>query len=108
MNIEQIAEELGLTKTKLRGDELTASCPLHDDRHPSFSINTDTGLWLCQSQCGGGALPELVRRVLDISRKEANAWLVAHGMSGMLRRGGARSAKANAKAKDKPQALPAL
>ena len=44
MDIERVAEALGLDKMKVKRDELVACCPLHDDRHPSFSINTDTGL----------------------------------------------------------------
>ena len=36
------------------GDEIRAKCPFHDDQKPSFSANIDTGLWNCQSGCGGG------------------------------------------------------
>lgn len=32
-------------------------CPFHDDRTPSFSINENSGLWVCHAQCGGGTLP---------------------------------------------------
>jgi hypothetical protein len=32
------------------------SCPLHDDRTPSLSVNLDKGLWSCKScGCGGDA-----------------------------------------------------
>ena len=35
------------------GDEYIASCPFpnHNDKNPSFSVNTDSGLWNCKS-CG--------------------------------------------------------
>lgn len=33
--------------------EIHTRCPFHDDRHPSFSINVDTGMFVCGSQrCG--------------------------------------------------------
>lgn len=35
-------------------DEVLAKCPLHDDKHPSFSINLKTGVCYCHSCCCGG------------------------------------------------------
>lgn len=43
-----------LRNPKQRGSELNGQCPLHNDRHASFSANVDTGLWKCHAQCGGG------------------------------------------------------
>lgn len=54
MNIERIADLLGFEKVKAGSKELSARCPLHDDRNPSFSINADTGAWICYCGCGGG------------------------------------------------------
>jgi hypothetical protein len=31
-------------------------CPLHDDRHSSFSVNIEENYWSCFSGCGGGSI----------------------------------------------------
>jgi len=42
-------------------------CPLHGEvpgrSKPSFSFNSETGLWNCFSGCGGGGLPQLLKLV---------------------------------------------
>ncbi|MBI5197057.1 MAG: AAA family ATPase [Nitrospirae bacterium] len=44
-----------LPSLKINGKaESQASCPFHDDRTPSFSVNIVTGLWNCLAGCGGG------------------------------------------------------
>jgi hypothetical protein len=30
--------------------EATALCPFHHDKHPSFSVNLNTGLWICRAE----------------------------------------------------------
>jgi hypothetical protein len=43
--------------------EITCRCPFHEDRHPSFSINATSGLWICY-QCGAsGNLDKLLTDV---------------------------------------------
>ena len=36
------------------GNELSALCPFHDERKPSFSANEASGLWQCHAGCGSG------------------------------------------------------
>jgi DNA primase len=43
--------------------KLNALCPLHDDHHPSFSLNLETGMWVCRSGCGGGWIDTLLLRL---------------------------------------------
>ena len=56
INVEATLTALGIEGT-LRGSELSAPCPMHEDRvgrpdaNPSWSINIDTGLLNCFS-CG--------------------------------------------------------
>jgi DNA primase len=52
-NPEELIYVFKLKRAKVRGNNLMASCPmgLHDDSHPSFGINLDTGQWNCYS-CG--------------------------------------------------------
>ena len=53
INIERYIESKNLGGRVSSKGELTCCCPFHDDRKPSFSINIETGLWLCRSSsCG--------------------------------------------------------
>ena len=47
------------TKSK---PELQYHCPFHSDNKESFSINTQTGLWICFT-CGKGNLRQLAERL---------------------------------------------
>jgi len=81
MNIETILSELNLDYFII-GDEAFASCPYHKDRHPSWSVNTSTGLHHCFT-CGfQGSLATLVSFVLGLPLAEAIAWVNSRaGMS---------------------------
>jgi 5S rRNA maturation endonuclease (ribonuclease M5) len=64
--IEAAVEALGITLVSNNGKNAKGYCPVHkertghDDTHPSWSINVNTGAWRCFS-CGGvGALGHLV------------------------------------------------
>ncbi|TKK84676.1 hypothetical protein FDA94_29115 [Herbidospora galbida] len=91
-------EKLGLEIIREDGDEITCRCPAHEarlnkpDRNPSFSINSDTGLFLCWS-CGyAGAFVHLARDMLAVDLDMATAWVRAQGTIGatirMLERAG--------------------
>jgi hypothetical protein len=81
--IEQIKEELSiidalerytnanLTRAKTNRKQFNICCPLHDERHPSFTVYTDTNRWICWSQCGTGDVIDLVAKTLNISTAEA-------------------------------------
>ena len=47
--IRKVLEDYGVEKINASGANLTCCCPLpeHKDHNPSFSINEETGLWLC-------------------------------------------------------------
>lgn len=45
----------------VEGDEIRAQCPFHEDRNPSFSANTKSGLWICHRGCGGGTYNQFLR-----------------------------------------------
>src|SRR5262245_34369904 len=46
-----------------KGRRLLWTCPFHDDRHPSFQVDTSRGTWRCWT-CGiGGDAAELVMRI---------------------------------------------
>jgi DNA primase len=61
-NLDQILEDLDI-KVVNSGREISCHCPFHSDSHPSFSINSDTGLWICY-QCGrSGTLTHLLEQI---------------------------------------------
>ena len=74
-NVDKILDKLGLEVILETGVERYLKCPFHTDSDPSFSINSETGLWVCFAGCGQGNIKGLVSRVLDISIYEAGRWL---------------------------------
>ena len=42
---------LGLHVARIEGREAVASCPIHEDRNPSFFFNLDTQLFHCFAEC---------------------------------------------------------
>lgn len=60
---EGVLAQLGI-KTVGNGErEISAHCPFHTDRHPSFSMNAQTGLWICYQCSASGTLPMLVSMI---------------------------------------------
>ena len=37
-------------------DRGSATCPFHDDEHPSFQVNAQGNYWSCHAGCGGGSI----------------------------------------------------
>lgn len=66
-NVLNILTDVYKIEGKVAGNEYTISCPnpAHDDRHPSCSVNLDTGLWNCFSCGTGGDLIKLGMVLLD-------------------------------------------
>src|SRR3990167_3191522 len=51
-------------QTYKSGQEIKISCPFHSpDRHPSCSINLESGVWICYRGCGSGDWMEFVERI---------------------------------------------
>jgi DNA primase len=88
---EELANNLGLRKVKIRGDEIHASCPFSSlhfsgrDRHPSFSINISKGVFNCFSCGSRGTIEELVAHVKEISISAACDLLESWGFSKLER-----------------------
>ena len=64
--ILKVVEHLGLGSPRKVGREYAIHCFLHEDRHPSLSINAREGLWYCHVCAEGGdviRLWECARRV---------------------------------------------
>lgn len=61
-SIEEVLDQLGI-QTSSSGVEISAHCPFHTDSHPSFSINAESGLWICYQCSRAGTLSMLVEAV---------------------------------------------
>jgi len=78
--IQGFLEEAGVGKIKPSGENLIGTCPFHDDTHRSFSMNVETGQWLCFSEsCGeqGGLVAFLVKGCgwsFDKAKELAGEW----------------------------------
>ena len=59
----------------LEKSEIQTLCPFHSDTRDSCSINVDKGVWICFRGCGQGSLRGLVKRLLNLSWKEVDAYL---------------------------------
>lgn len=53
-------------------NEVMVSCPFHDDRDPSMSINLETGLWKCFGECDeGGDVYRFYEKIHDVDFQQA-------------------------------------
>jgi hypothetical protein len=69
---EGVLGQLGVTVHAV-SREISCSCPFHPDRHPSFSMNALSGLWICYS-CGRGGTMEML--IKDLGDSDADPKLV--------------------------------
>ena len=61
-----------LTKFYIKGNQIMARCPFHEDNNPSLSINLERGMFHCFG-CGvrGGDIIDFEKQLFGISYKEA-------------------------------------
>lgn len=63
--VEDVLDALDIVVSSKGDREIACHCPFHADRHPSFSINKETGFWICY-QCGEhGNLESLIKKVKE-------------------------------------------
>ena len=68
-DVESIIRELGIVVVA-SGREISCQCPFHPDKHPSFSINSESGLWICYQCSSSGTLQMLVEQLTGVSNSE--------------------------------------
>lgn len=78
-DLNELLEHYG-SPTKLRVSYMTR-CPLHDDRTPSFSVNTDKGLWNCHSCGERGDAYTLIMKKEEIDFVGARAFAATLGLA---------------------------
>lgn len=62
LGIERYLQSLGI-KLHGTGRQRYCRCPLHDDRTPSMSVDTERNLWYCHAGCGSGDIVDLDARI---------------------------------------------
>lgn len=77
--LERLLVELGCDPGRMprRG---MVSCPLHDDKSPSCSIDLDKGVWHCFSCGEGGDVYTLAQVVYGVDFLAASEMLVSSGV----------------------------
>ena len=72
---EVILSLLAGREYKINGENLNCCCPFHDDKHPSFGINLQTGAYQCFSCEEKGSITDFVAKMLNVSNQEAWAYI---------------------------------
>jgi DNA primase len=71
-SIAEVLANLGIELTRSGGAEIVGRCPVHikrvgkADNSPSWSMNAETGLWICFSCGAKGTLSSLIRNSLAV------------------------------------------
>lgn len=73
--LQTVCELLDLHKVKVRGTDIMASCPFHEDKRPSFGLSSEKEVWHCFSCNRSGTITDLVADIKDISIEEARILL---------------------------------
>lgn len=91
IDVLSTVESLGIDG-QIRGSEFVGHCPMHrertgrEDAHPSWSINTDTGLFICFS-CGyRGSIITLIADLKGVGFEEAKGLTVRPSLQDSLAR----------------------
>ena len=80
---EAILNEAGFDTENLiggisgKGAQRVFSCPFHDDRSPSLSINLDLGKWICYANCGSGTLDSFIAKFTGWPRLQTDIFIRA-------------------------------
>ena len=81
---------MGVNVTTVGDSEIGGHCPIHDDNSPSWSMNINTGLWICYACGATGNLSQLALR-LSVSSDEAmmvNQFIIESGLESLKAKGG--------------------
>lgn len=82
MSIESMLSSMGM-HYRITDDEAWMTCPYHQDNHPSFSINTRSGVFYCFACGAKGSLAKFIADMNGVSY--ANAVITANEMIGHAR-----------------------
>src|SRR5690242_8593171 len=83
VDLARVATALLGPAARKQGSRLYWSCPSHQDRHPSFEVDTRRKAWRCWPCDVGGDAVELVKRVEKLTNFPEAARRVAE-LSGII------------------------
>ena len=76
--ILNLLNDIGVTNIqKTSKDQIIATCPYHDDKKPSFSVNLESGLWTCFACDAHGDTIEMIKLSYHLNFQEAKNFLLA-------------------------------
>ena len=75
--IVEVLLKVGVPVPEQRSKRTQVCCPLHDDQHPSLSVDWDQGLWFCHACAEGGDGIRLYMRATGVAFAEAVNQLAA-------------------------------
>ena len=61
--VDKIIDRYNIKAVNQTAEEYRCCCPLHNETNPSFSINRNTGKWICFAGCGHGGLVKLIMKL---------------------------------------------
>ena len=82
VDVLSVLQSLGIdTNNRTSEDEIVTQCPWslahsNNDRNFSFSINAESGAWICFTGCGSGSLFTLVSEVRKCTKSESGTWIL--------------------------------
>jgi DNA primase len=82
---EALLETLGVEMRPVSSSGwMVTLCPIHEDSHPSFAVNLNTGGWACYAGCGSGKLPSLVMQLKSVSNAQAREFIASYEGTGLV------------------------
>lgn len=76
IKVEEVLQHYDFDKITHDGDMIRSACKIHGGSNPtSFVINSESGLWYCHSECGGGDIYTLVQRMENTDFRSAVQWV---------------------------------
>lgn len=61
--------EIFIPFARVSGDQMYACCPFHEEKTPSFTVNTETHEWYCHGCGKGGTEKEFLSMYFDVDTK---------------------------------------
>lgn len=69
--VVDLLHSLGADRIQVVGKKVTATCPVHQERNPSFAVWWEDGTYCCLACGAKGTLPKLVKEVLGCAWSDA-------------------------------------
>lgn len=92
-DLQNVLVDLGVEVTRAGEREISGRCPVHlsrtgkEDRSPSWSMNAETGLWICYSCGARGSLVSLISELTgdEASLIDVHSFLINSSLSRITR-----------------------